>query len=118
MQARGDAALGTPKAVFYSAAHMLELLPAVDAEPVRHGHWEKGDPTDANPYIMCCSECGKLGLSDWVCCPRCGAKMDGSISKAALSEAAAKARREKPIAPNINRSIRYFEDAIMDGDDT
>lgn len=47
------------------------------AEPVRRGHWEKGDPTDANPYIMCCSECGKLGLSDWVCCPRCGAKMGG-----------------------------------------
>lgn len=53
----------------------IEHIPA--AEPVRHGHWEKGDPTDANPYIMCCSECGKLGLSDWVCCPRCGVKMDG-----------------------------------------
>lgn len=77
MQAKGDMAMGTPKAVFYNAAHMLEMLPAVDAEPVRHGKWQKGDPTDANPYIMCCSECGKLGLSDWVCCPRCGAKMDG-----------------------------------------
>ena len=55
----------------------IERVPA--AEPVRRGHWEKGDPTDANPYIniMCCSECGKLGLSDWVCCPRCGAKMGG-----------------------------------------
>ncbi len=53
----------------------IERVPA--AEPVRRGHWEKGDPTDANPYITCCSECGKLGLSDWVCCPRCGAKMDG-----------------------------------------
>lgn len=39
MQTKGDAALGTPKAVFYSAAHMLELLPAVDAEPVRRGQW-------------------------------------------------------------------------------
>ena len=53
----------------------IEHIPT--AEPVRRGKWEKGDPTDANPYIMCCSECGKLGLSDWVCCPRCGAKMDG-----------------------------------------
>lgn len=53
----------------------IERVPS--AEPVRRGHWKKGDPTDANPYIMCCSECGKLGLSDWVCCPRCGAKMDG-----------------------------------------
>lgn len=55
----------------------IVMAPAVDAEPVRRGHWEKGDPTDANPYMARCSECGKLGLSDWVCCPRCGAKMDG-----------------------------------------
>lgn len=28
MQAKGDTAMGTPKTVFYSAAHMLEMLPA------------------------------------------------------------------------------------------
>lgn len=52
----------------------IERVPA--AEPVRHGHWKKGDPTGANPYMACCSECGKMGLYDWVCCPRCGAKME------------------------------------------
>ena len=40
MNAKGDVAQGTPKAVFYSAAHMLETMPAVEAEPVRHGTWE------------------------------------------------------------------------------
>lgn len=53
----------------------IERVPA--AEPVRRGHWEKGDPTGANPYMARCSECERLGLYDWVCCPNCGAKMDG-----------------------------------------
>ena len=53
----------------------IERVP--DANPVRRGHWKKDDTTGANPYMACCSECGKLGLSDWVCCPRCGTRMDG-----------------------------------------
>lgn len=54
---------------------------ALDAEPIRHGHWAKKE--DANVYWYECSECGRRPLyheyggemfSDY--CPRCGAKMD------------------------------------------
>lgn len=58
-------------------AEELRKLPAIDAEPVRRGKWLKGDPTGVNPYMASCSECGKLGLFDWVCCSHCGAKMGG-----------------------------------------
>ena len=34
MQAKGEMAMGTPANVFYCAAHMLEMIPAVDAVPV------------------------------------------------------------------------------------
>lgn len=58
--------------------------PAVDAEPVRHGHWiEQTDGCDGVWWD--CSVCG----GSWECsdgtpednsmrfCPMCGAKMDG-----------------------------------------
>lgn len=111
MQAKGDAAQGTPKIVFYGAAHMLELLPAVDAvQVVRCKDCKNhGKCTFEDTFIT-------VGINDGYC--RVGAKMDGSISKAALSEAAAKARLEKPTAPDINRIIQYFEGTNMDGDDT
>ena len=80
MQARGDASMGTVKAVFYSAAHMLELLPVVEAEPVRHGQWIKRGYV-CGEYEWECSVCGE---SEWrgstiglYYCPNCGAKMDG-----------------------------------------
>lgn len=39
----------------------------VDAEPVRHGHWEE----------FHCSVCGKMGWdNEDKYCPNCGAKMD------------------------------------------
>lgn len=34
MQAKGEMAMGTPANVFYCAAHMLEMMPAVDAVEV------------------------------------------------------------------------------------
>ena len=45
----------------------------VDAEPVRHGHWEN--------YLIeglrwKCSECGSRFSSPYHYCPNCGAKMD------------------------------------------
>lgn len=49
----------------------------IDAEPVRHGKWNRN-----NIVYMECSECGwlyeyYLGLEEeWNYCPHCGAKMD------------------------------------------
>lgn len=86
MQAKGDAALGTPKAVFYSAAHMLETLPAVEAEPVRRGTWEmcratlKTDFATMTGTYPTCSLCGyaEFGVDKSTpYCPGCGARMDG-----------------------------------------
>ena len=48
MQAKGDAALGTPKAVFYSAAHMLETLPADRKAELKAlvDKWQKEDEAE------------------------------------------------------------------------
>lgn len=90
MQAKGEAALGTPKAVFYNVAHMLELLPAVDAEPVRHGKWMRREvPRNGEIHTLyVCSECGDYHGStvdpgvttfrdNFRYCRICGARMDG-----------------------------------------
>lgn len=45
---------------------------AMNAEPVRHGHWIY-TPTEPLGYI--CSECGKSSCS-FNYCSNCGAKMD------------------------------------------
>ena len=60
----------------------IKNAPAVDAEPVRHGRWEK-----RKNCLWRCSECGQIppydvigdDVSYWECqyCPNCGAKMDG-----------------------------------------
>jgi hypothetical protein len=59
-----------------SVLHALDDIPAVDAEPVRHGRWE-----DIKGAIRC-SECqekplydyhGRLALTRW--CHACGVKM-------------------------------------------
>ena len=55
--------------------------PAVDAEPVRHGTWEKRTYWIGSfgENQMVCSECGKkYGFhAPYNYCPDCGAKMDG-----------------------------------------
>lgn len=85
MQAKGEMAMGTPGTVFYSAAHMLEMMPAVDAEPVRHGKWMTANGMLPPEYHgrKYCSACSQFALHDrfgrerlsWYC-PSCGAKMD------------------------------------------
>lgn len=56
---------------------ILEQMPTVEAEPVRHGKWNRN-----KIVYMECSECGWLfeyysGLEEeWNYCPHCGAKMD------------------------------------------
>lgn len=49
----------------------VENAPILDAVPVVHGRWIEGKSLEK------CSICGKKGFSDWIYCPRCGAKMDG-----------------------------------------
>lgn len=85
MQAKGEMAMGTPANVFYCAAHMLEMMPAVDAEPVRHGRWVKASgmlPPECHDKKRC-SVCANFALHDRLgrvrpsnYCPNCGAKMD------------------------------------------
>ncbi len=45
--------------------------PTADVVEVRHGEWIEGKSLEK------CSICGKKGFSDWIYCPKCGAKMDG-----------------------------------------
>lgn len=53
---------------FADACSAIEDAPTVDAEPVRHGHWEE----------FHCSVCGEMGWdNEDKYCPNCGAKMDG-----------------------------------------
>lgn len=67
---------------------LIIQVPTVDAEPVRHGHWnhvsrEFAAGEGADMYAQC-SECGTIELvytrayaKRWKYCPYCGAKMDG-----------------------------------------
>ena len=55
---------------------IIDETPTVDAEPVRHGHWNKYPTTDGWD-IAECSECGHCGIIEHNYCPDCGAKMDG-----------------------------------------
>ena len=56
----------------------IEIIPAADVAPVRHGRWETNSD---RPDSLICSIC-KCGFDMWKhdphnYCPHCGAKMDG-----------------------------------------
>lgn len=54
----------------------LKEQPTVDAEPVRHGKWERVEYSFVGGYR--CSCCGSKALDDsFNYCGYCGAKMDG-----------------------------------------
>lgn len=68
----------------------VRALPAVDAEPVRHGKWIYSN--DFYWYTASCNKCGHQrrtdikadGWNQWNYCPNCGAKMDRLISAETL----------------------------------
>lgn len=69
---------GREGAAEYFVYALREKIPAVDAEPVRHGEWVLFDATSYDVYI--CSECGGFAPSGFIksnYCPNCGAKMRG-----------------------------------------
>ena len=67
--------------LFESAVCTIRQMPAVEAEPVRHGKWEKRTYWIGSfgENQMVCGECGKkYGFhAPYNYCPNCGAKMDG-----------------------------------------
>lgn len=59
----------------------IELMPATDVEPVRHGRWESYEENDEDFGYMRWTKCslcrGSIGSSGGLrYCPNCGAKMD------------------------------------------
>lgn len=58
----------------------IRKAPTVDAEPVRHGHWNRFSLNGYVDYV--CSECGvsqnrhQVEWGSMKYCPSCGAKMD------------------------------------------
>ena len=58
---------------------VLNHFPTVDAEPVRHGRWNKIKYPDENFTFWECSACGYQSEAKAFhnYCPHCGAKMDG-----------------------------------------
>ena len=54
----------------------IDDAPTIEAEPIRHEHW---DEVLEQPYFRkqyCCSACQRKGYKTWNYCPECGAKMD------------------------------------------
>lgn len=67
-----------------AVVHLIDDAPAVDAVPVRHGHWKPYDLTYGR-NLYACSVCGDVSdvatvMGDVVYqfCPHCGARMDGN----------------------------------------
>ena len=63
--------------------HVLDKMPTIDAEPVRHGKWItdsiERNSSGVRPYYLFCSECHHSQYSRRHMpkyCPNCGAKME------------------------------------------
>ncbi len=61
-------------AILTRLADIIDMVPTIDAEPVRHGKWIMGRD------MMYCSECSesydKGYRIDYEYCPNCGASME------------------------------------------
>lgn len=74
-------------ACYDNAAKMVELLPAADVAPVRHGRWEAWMPDkNGETREFICTGCRfmvemswKQKECDYEWCPYCGAKMDKEV---------------------------------------
>ena len=53
---------------------IVELRPTIEAEPIRHGHWELIDGEEPRRYG--CSQCKRMVWHEENYCPNCGARMD------------------------------------------
>ena len=85
---KGETLKGAALLVFENFQALVNAVPIIDAEPVRHGRWlERYSPGGVR---LCeCSVCGTSAISQddtWGYvidyyetdfCPNCGAKMDG-----------------------------------------
>ena len=58
----------------HSFIDVIETMPAIDAEPVRHSKW-----VCRTPGVFSCGMCKGLAIGNrpTYYCPDCGAKMDG-----------------------------------------
>lgn len=57
------------------AARIIDQMPAIEAEPVRHGRWMFIEQKSG--YLWKCSNCKGNFDQRFSYCPHCGAKMDG-----------------------------------------
>ena len=62
---------------------IIDQMPTIEAEPVKHGRWEKnGEIMMFGDIPVKCSQCGfktlqdALHKMDYHYCPNCGARMD------------------------------------------
>lgn len=67
----------------------IKDMPTIEAEPVRHGHWNKRYyqmPDGSNLEMFWCSNCREefsydaetgISITDSNYCPHCGSRMDG-----------------------------------------
>lgn len=58
-----------------AALYELEHTPTIEAEPVRHGKWERVIATAWSKKVSC-SICRYAGHNRYHYCPQCGAKME------------------------------------------
>lgn len=62
-----------------TAIEAVEKLPAADAAPVKHGHWEEIRDAYGQLEGWMCKKCGREMKAKENYCPNCGAKMDDDI---------------------------------------
>lgn len=65
--------------------HLIDSIPAVEAKPIVHAHWEKPTCINGRAFsIYHCSACGEVpcGIdNNTKYCPNCGAQMDEVVEK-------------------------------------
>ena len=81
LEAKADMALVPEyKHAFLNVQEMVNTMPTIVAEPVRHGHWIKVLGGNGLVSTIRCSECDNCDNPSYIqgnYCWFCGAKMDG-----------------------------------------